>query len=376
MPLLRTIRDDLRSVNLKGRLSLLLAMLLCSCAQVRITVPLPLPGGNVEELAVTVVGDKAPNPLKVAEVLRGERAEANAAWWGFDPDNATEALQSAIRSGASVVLVPDMGRPWLVDPLFLEGNQELVFAKGTVVEARPGSFTGGGDCLFTIHGQEKVTLRGYGAIWRMRKPDYESSPYRKAEWRHTLSLRSARDIRVLGLRLESSGGDGIYLGRLTKTGSLPYCENVLIRDVVLSNHYRQGISIVSARHLRVENCLLTGTRGTPPQAGIDFEPNRNDESLMDCLLRGCLIEKNAGAGILIFLKQLSGASAPVSIRVESSIVRNNFFQLWLTSGGGKPKGTILFQGSDISWPRFIRSVPGLEVSFPPAANPTPLLEER
>ncbi|HPX42005.1 MAG TPA: hypothetical protein PLF51_16340, partial [Candidatus Hydrogenedentes bacterium] len=36
----------------------------------------------------------AANEAAVAEVAASARTEANAAWWGFDPDDATAAVQA------------------------------------------------------------------------------------------------------------------------------------------------------------------------------------------------------------------------------------------------------------------------------------------
>src|SRR3954471_6669902 len=85
------------------------------------------------------------NPAAVQEVVSGKRTEANAAWWGFDERDATKALQAAIRSGAKKVSVPALGKPWIVGPLFLESDQEIMFEKGVVVQALAGSFRGTGD---------------------------------------------------------------------------------------------------------------------------------------------------------------------------------------------------------------------------------------
>ena len=42
----------------------------------------------------------------IADVRSGKSTVANAAWWGFDAEDATEALQSAIDSGVKRVVVP------------------------------------------------------------------------------------------------------------------------------------------------------------------------------------------------------------------------------------------------------------------------------
>ena len=54
--------------------------------------------------------DNARNAEAVAEVHSGKRTTANAAWWGFNEEDATDALQAAIRSGARKVIVPNLGR--------------------------------------------------------------------------------------------------------------------------------------------------------------------------------------------------------------------------------------------------------------------------
>ena len=46
----------------------------------------------------------AANPEAVAAIANGANDFANAAWWGFDPEDATAAVQSAIDSGAKKVL--------------------------------------------------------------------------------------------------------------------------------------------------------------------------------------------------------------------------------------------------------------------------------
>ena len=262
----------------------------------------------------------APNPDAVKEVLSGKRTVANAAWWGFDEEDATEYLQAAISSKARTVVVPYMGDDWVVKPITLVSNQEIVFEPGVVVCAKKGEFKGTGDSLFTASGATDVTLRGYGATLRMHKQDYMTSDYAKGEWRMVLDIVSCRRVNVLGLNLESSGGDGIYLG--VNGRDQPYCEDVVVRDVTCNDNYRQGISVISAVNLLIENCVLANTGGTPPGAGIDLEPNSAGEKLVNCVIRNTVIENNEGAGLLVYLKNLSRESDPVSIRFDNCYVRN------------------------------------------------------
>jgi len=261
---------------------------------------------------------RAANPDAVRAVMEGQCTEASAAWWGFDAEDATPFLQAAIDSPVKRLIVPYMGDPWIVTPLRLRSGIEIVFEPGVVVLAKQGAFKGKGDSLFTAVDASDITLRGYGAVLRMRKKDYQGPEYEKAEWRMALDFMGCSRVRIEGLRLESSGGDGIYLGA---TANQPYCEHVVIRDVVCHDNHRQGISVISAIDLLIENCVLSGTKGTNPQAGIDFEPNQAIEKLENCVVRHCVMENNHGAGILVYLKPLSRESAPVSLLFEDCLVR-------------------------------------------------------
>ena len=266
-------------------------------------------------------GEKIPPNAKALEdVAAGKLREVRAAWWGFDPTDATAALQGAIDSGARKVLVEKMGAPWVVNKIQLASDQEIFFEPGVEVRAKRGAFHLNGDCLFTALLQSNVTLTGRGATLRMWKSDYDDkAQYAHAEWRHVLCFKSCGGVLVSGLTLADSGGDGIYLG-VGRCG-VP-CSDVVIRDVFCTNNYRQGISVIDARNLLIENCVFTDTWGAAPEAGIDFEPNLEWERLENCVLRNCVAENNRGDGFLFALRSLRAASRPVSIRLENCRTTN------------------------------------------------------
>jgi len=288
----------------------------------------------------------APNAEKVAEVQAGSETRAVVSWWGFDPEDSTEFLQAAIDSGAAQVVVPYAGAPWVVRPVKLRSNLELVFEPGVVVLAKPGEFKGKGDSLFSVSDASNISIRGYGATLRMRKADYQSGAYEKAEWRMTLDFGGCTNVKVEGVRLESSGGDGIYIGC---TGKQPYCRDVVIRDVVCHDHHRQGISVIGAVNLLIENCVMSGTSGTAPEAGIDLEPNGPEERLENCVIRNCIFDDNAGAGMLVYVRPLSRESAPLSILFENCYVRSGK-DAGIAVGAVKddgPQGTIEFRNCTV-----------------------------
>lgn len=288
------------------------------------------------------------DPAAVAEVAAGKRDVANAAWWGFDPEDATAALQGAIGSGARKVIVPYMGSPWVLTPVRLRGNQELILEPGVVLLAKKGAFLGPGDSLLTADGVENLTIRGYGAVLRMRKRDYQQPPYPKAEWRMCLALRGVKNVLVEGLRAESSGGDGFYV---SGNSVRRWAEDVTLRNCAAEDNHRQGISVISAVNLLIDNCRFASTGGTAPEAGIDIEPDTEEERVSNIVVRNSIFENNRGHNILIHLANLTRRSGPVTIRFENCLARVTEAgaggHAGIAVGGlrkGGPEGLIEFAG--------------------------------
>jgi len=205
------------------------------------------------------------NPKAVEEVISGQRTVAHANWWGFDPNDATSFVQAAIDSGAKKVILDNMSNPWIVRPIRLASHQELFLEEGVVLQAKRNEYKGRGDSLLTASAVEGVSITGNNATLRMWRDDYDKAPYVKAEWRHAVSIRSCSDVKITGLTISESGGDGIYLG-VSKKGVTN--KNVVIKNVICERNYRQGISVISAEYLLIENVILRDTAGTPPAAAM------------------------------------------------------------------------------------------------------------
>lgn len=253
-------------------------------------------------------------PDLLAQVRAGTCTEARASWWGFDPADSTAPLQAALTSGVARLVVDKMPSPWVVTPLKGASNLELVLEPGAEIQAKPGEFRSKGAALLTFAGCTNVHIVGYGAALRMRHEDYMKPPYEKSEWRHALSILSCRNVCIEGLTLADSGGDGIYLGC---RGAVRRNVDVVIRDVLCDRNHRQGISVISAENLLIENTVMRETFGTPPAAGIDFEPNHPSEVLKNCVMRNCLAVHNQGAGYTTWAGQLTAKSEPIDLRFEN-----------------------------------------------------------
>ena len=302
------------------------------------------------------------NPEMVAKAERGEIREARASWWGFDKDDSTRFLQAAITSGVSRLVVDKMPSPWIVTPIKAASNQHLVFEKGAMLLAKRGEFVGRNDWLLALDGVENVRVTGNGATLRMWREDYahgkdgKGRDYQRGEWRHALAIIDARNVTVEGLILEDSGGDGIYISHRVSEGAAP-CRDITIRDCVCDRHHRQGLSIISAVNLLVENCVFRNTKGTAPEDGVDFEPNSAVESFVNCVLRNCVSENNAGNGFEVALSHSRSSTPPCSIRFENCRSTGDSRGIKLRTNcraavGDWPTGTVDFVGCTFEKTRY------------------------
>ncbi|MBO7722716.1 MAG: hypothetical protein J6S27_02935, partial [Thermoguttaceae bacterium] len=177
------------------------------------------------------IGNIAPNEEKIAAVAEGSIQEALASWWGFNAEDATQSLQAALDSGVKVLRIDKQNAPWIVTPLTVPSDIEVVIDPGVTILAKEGAFRGKTEFLFSVPYRKNVVIRGGGedSVLLMRKSDYHQDPYEKSEWRHGICLRAVKNVRIENLVIRSTGGDGIYLGA-GKEGAP--CEDVTIRNVI------------------------------------------------------------------------------------------------------------------------------------------------
>ena len=122
-----------------------------------------------------------------------------------------------------------------------------------------------------------MTLKGYGATLKMRRDLFTGGkPYKRSEHRHAVILYASRNIKILGLTIQDAGGDGIMIGGLTHSS---FNKDVLIKDIRVTNAFRNAISVISAQNLTIDNAVLINTNGTSPQGGLDFEPDHEKQRL-------------------------------------------------------------------------------------------------
>ena len=173
---------------------------------------------------------------------------ATASCFGSNETDATEILQAALSSNASNLLIDDIGRPWIVRPLFLSQATDMVieFQPRVHILARQDWFHGPQDSLLRITQAKNLTINGNGALLQMRRDDYAQPPrgtcptcsnYTKAEWRCGIWLQQSDGVTLRGLTVVESGGDGIMIlgGSLGRADPIPTL-NTYIVDCVFDRN--------------------------------------------------------------------------------------------------------------------------------------------
>ena len=248
--------------------------------------------------------------------------------FGFDAVDSTAFVNAAISSDADEVIIDKMPGSWICGPLSFKGlaAKTIRFEKGVEVRAKPGEFrsTRSNDaCLFSFWDCDGITLSGYGAAIRMEREAYTKPPYAHSEHRHCLNLRGVRNFRVEGLLLTESGGDGLFIGGNWKGGNFLNSENVTLVDVVCDRNFRQGLSIICVSNFVAQGCVFSNTRGTPPESGVDIEPNQAHEFLSGIVFRDCRFESNAGRGLEFYIGNLNSKTPPVTALLERCAMVGN-----------------------------------------------------
>ena len=259
--------------------------------------------------------------------------------FGFDPTNSTRFIQQALDSGLPEIVLDNKGSPWITLPLKGRSNQTLYFEDGVTLLAMKGAYLSTGDQVLNYNCVSNVAVVGLGrrgGTIRMHKADYLKWPYKPSQWRHTIMVWGVSGFRIENMTLAESGGDGIEL--------YGPCKDGVIRRVTCDANSRQGLSVCSARNLLIEDCAFVNTKGMPPEAGVDFEPDRGDHALSRVVMRNCRSEGNAGNGIEVYSGGVDARIEPFSLMVENCISARNRNAVRIGGGLGRPTAVTWPQG--------------------------------
>jgi len=236
----------------------------------------------------------------------------------WQPD-ATAAIQAALDQaslrygGGLTVVIPYEGRDWIVDPLFLRSYTTLKLRPHVRLLAKRKSYRGLGATMLTAHDVANVALSAYGATmrgWGRELTDVCRVPH--SQWRMGVRIASSKNVTIEGVAIENFCGSGLAVGTIPDR-RVP-SQAVIIRDVLSTDNYREGLFVASAIGLYAVNSEFSRTAGHNTQAGVDLEPNHHDDQMLDVRFVNCRANSNNGSGYSVWLQEHGLASPRVDIR--------------------------------------------------------------
>lgn len=209
----------------------------------------------------------------------------------------TGIIQNALNRHSNVVFP---GFPLLVNDkgLTISSNQTLTFLPGSVLVLKPSSKKTYN--ILNLKGVSNVVLKD-----PVIKGDRFAHLGVEGEYGMGIAIRGGKNIEIYNARISDCWGDGIYIGQAGK--SVP--TDIIIKNAFLKKNRRDGISIIAANRLVLENVYAAYTDGTKPMCGINFEPNNPDCEIRNVKVINPKTEYNGGSGIQLSIRTLLGGGA-------------------------------------------------------------------
>lgn len=241
-----------------------------------------------------------------------------------DTGDLTSIIQERINE-YPIVMFPNFGIRINKNGLKLRSNSLLIFREKSQLTIEPNDLKR--YAILHIEKVENVTVYHPNLIG-----DKFIHTGTTGEWGMGIFISGSKNISIYQPHIKNTWGDGIYIGR-TKNIS---CENVQVYDANIDNARRNGISIISGNNILIDNAIVSNTHGTNPMAGIDVEPNNNNDYLKNITLKNIYTFNNKNRGIILSLKGLVGKekrSVGISIKNHTDI--KSKYALSISSGNNK-----------------------------------------
>jgi hypothetical protein len=219
----------------------------------------------------------------------------------------TSFIQKGINENSTLIM-PDF--PVLVNEngLALKSNQKILFQKNSKLIMKPNSKDRNG--ILNLFNIQNVDLY-YPTLIGDRHKHLSTT----GEWGMGIYILSSSTINIIGSSIESAWGDGICIGGRNNINS----SDITIKNIILKDNRRNGLTIGGVTNLLVENAYIANTIGTNPQAGIDIEPDSNYYDVKNVRLNNIETRNNGNYGIIISPGNMVGKQ-----QKAISIAINNF----------------------------------------------------
>ena len=221
--------------------------------------------------------------------------------------------------------------------LVMKSNVTLRMTSTTLLKAMPNDSQYA--AIVTIKDANNVHLIG-GTI----EGDRASHTGEYGEWGHGVSITNSTNVTVENVTAKECWGDGFYVGK--RGGSNINNENITFEQVHAEHNRRQGMSITHGKHIKVQHSVFKDTDGTDPRAGIDIEPNKNEQVSDVVVTHNTFIGNRTG---FVAMNHLHGGITSVkNITFEYNKVQDNHVGVsYIGVEGGKIRHNTIYQKHDM-----------------------------
>jgi len=218
--------------------------------------------------------------------------------YGLDTTGATDVasalntfLDDLSTTGQPGILAPGTYR--CEDVIWPRSNTTLYAHGATLVHAMPAVVgVNDWDQLFRIQHQSNVRIYGLSIDGNLAGfPGH-------TEYRHAFSILGGDHIELRDVTAYDAKGDGIYIGHHNTEDTVPPV-HVTVENARCYGNYRQGMSVVSADGLYVNDSRFETTRGTLPGCGVDIEPDELHQVCKNIHFTRCRFNDNDKQGVRI-----------------------------------------------------------------------------
>lgn len=215
----------------------------------------------------------------------------------WDAEDATKCVEEAISSGATTLVFEDKGSPWYVKTIVPRSNQRLVFKKGVkVLMDRVSKQLKDKSSMILLHNVENVIIEGEGGPEDVYVGKYKDLAERRKESNDYggsgLCVAGAKNCVIRNITFGANSMDGAVI-----CGGGNSAREIWLENLVLTDNYRQAMSVTDSVGLYCRNVSFLNTHGNDPMCGIDFEPDYETYANADSYFYDCTFGGNAGAAV-------------------------------------------------------------------------------
>ena len=195
----------------------------------------------------------------------------------------TDAIQAAVNASLDVYIPSGT---YLIDGDFetwvkayekggikLNSGQRVFMAADCVIQVKPSPT--GFYHAFRVYDCDNVEIHGGHIVGDRSNHD----PNVTQACGYGIHVMMSANVLIDKVEISDMWADGIILNTLDELSG--YNSSVIIKDCKIHDCRRQGISVVVGDNVLISNCTFDNIKGTPPESGIDLEPNAKSDSTMD-----------------------------------------------------------------------------------------------